>query len=414
MTVSTDKKRIDSLLTRRVVEVVVEKSLRDKLASGRKLRVKFGADPTSSDLHIGHAVALRKLKEFQDLGHQIVFIIGDYTARVGDPSGKSKTRPMLSDAEVKANAKTYFEQVGKILDVKKMEIRWNGEWFAKMDFADILKLTSQFTVARMIERDDFAKRLKAGTDIHVHELLYPAMQAYDSIMVDADVEIGGTDQRFNILAGRDLQRKMGKPEQDCLFLGPILMGTDGTRKMSKSYGNYVGVSDTPEEMFGKVMSIPDTLIWDWFTLTTDVPDADIVAWKDGCEKGELNPRDAKARLAKAIITIYHSPEAADKAEEHFKKVFQKKEIPDLDEIPEATTAAFYGGTSKQLIQLLVEAKLVVSKSEARRVIEGGGIKVDGVVISDINHSIRPPEEGINHILIQKGKRHFVKVPIYHH
>ena len=276
MSVSTDPKKIERLLSRCVVETVVAADLKKKLLSGKKLRIKLGADPTSPDLHLGHAVMLRKLREFQELGHQIVFIIGDYTARVGDPSGKSKTRPMLSEEDVEKNAQTYFEQAAKILDVKKMEIHRNGEWFAKMGFADVLKLVAQFTVARMIERDDFQKRLKEGTDIHLHELMYPAMQAYDSVMIRADVEIGGTDQRFNILAGRDLQRKMDQPEQDCMFLGPTLVGLDGTKKMSKSYGNYIGLLDSPEEMFGKTMSIPDALIWDWFALTTDVEAEEIV------------------------------------------------------------------------------------------------------------------------------------------
>ncbi|OGL72947.1 tyrosine--tRNA ligase [Candidatus Uhrbacteria bacterium RIFCSPHIGHO2_02_FULL_60_10] len=400
MPVSTDPKKIESLLARRVVETVVAADLKKKLLSGKVLRIKFGADPTSPDLHLGHAVALRKLKEFQELGHQIVFIIGDYTARVGDPSGKSKTRPMLSAADVDANAKTYFEQASKILDVKKIEVRRNGEWFAKMGFDDILKLTSQFTVARMIERDDFQNRMKAGVDVHVHELLYPAMQAHDSVMVEADVEIGGTDQRFNILAGRDLQRKMGQPEQDCMFLGPTLVGTDGVNKMSKSLGNYVGVSEAPEQMFGKTMSIPDAVIWDWFALTTDLPLAEIGEMKAACAKGEMNPRDAKARLAREIIALYHSPQAAAAAEEHFRRVFQKKEVP--DNVPEIVVPA----EERPLLEFLVFAKLVSSKSEARRLIEQNGVKVDGKIVSDPNARLDMTKE--SH-LIQKGKRHFVKL-----
>ncbi|HSD12383.1 MAG TPA: tyrosine--tRNA ligase, partial [Patescibacteria group bacterium] len=321
MTVSTDKKKIDQLLTRRVAEVVVASSLREKLASGRKLRVKLGVDPTAPDLHLGHTVPLKKLREFQEMGHQVVFIIGDYTSKIGDPTGKSKTRPMLTDEQVKANAKTYLDQVGKILDLKKTEVRWNSEWFTKMDFNDVVTLAAKFTVARMIERDDFANRLKEGSEVHMHELMYPMMQEYDSIMVEADIEIGSTDQKFNILAGRDLQRKMGRPEQDCMFLGPILVGTDGVEKMSKSLGNYIGVSDAPEQMFGKIMSIPDAALWDYWTLATDASSDEIAEMREACEKKKMNPRDAKVSLAKAIITMYHSAKDADAAEEHFTKVF---------------------------------------------------------------------------------------------
>jgi tyrosyl-tRNA synthetase len=408
MTVSTDKKhgpdrdpgKIDRLLTRRVAEVVVADSLKKKLLSGRRLRVKLGVDPTAPDLHIGHAVPLKKLREFQDMGHQVVLIIGDYTARVGDPTGKSKTRPMLTEADVKRNAETYLAQAGKVLDVKKLEIRWNGEWFSKMDFNSVIALAAQFTVARMIERDDFSNRLKEGTDVHLHELMYPMMQAYDSIMVEADVEIGGTDQKFNILAGRDLQRKMGKPEQDCMFLGPILVGTDGVKKMSKSLGNYVGVSEAPEEMFGKIMSIPDAAMRDWFLLATDMPEDGIRDLLGACAAGKMNPRDAKVRLAKEIIAMYHSARAADAAEERFKAVFQKKEVP--DDVPECAVA----GGKRGLAELLVETKLVASKSEARRQIEQGGVKVGGEVVNDAAATV---VVGKKPTLIQKGKRHFVNV-----
>lgn len=400
MTVSTDKKKIDQLLTRRVMEVVVADSLRKKLESGRKLRVKLGVDPTSPDLHLGHTVPLKKLREFQDMGHQVVFIIGDYTSKIGDPTGKSKTRPMLTDAQVKANAETYLDQAGKILDIKKTEVRWNSEWFTKMDFNDVVMLAAKFTVARMIERDDFANRLKEGSEVHMHELMYPMMQAYDSIMVEADIEIGSTDQKFNILAGRDLQRKMGKPEQDCLFLGPILVGTDGVEKMSKSLGNYIGVSDAPEQMFGKVMSIPDAVLWDYWTLATDADADEIAEMREACEKKKMNPRDAKVALAKAVITMYHSAKDADAAEEHFTKVFKNKEVP--DDVAEVAVA----GGRRQLADLLVETKLVASKSEARRQIEQGGVKVGGEVVKDAAAMI---EVDGRPMLIQKGKRHFVRV-----
>ena len=396
----TDKDKIESLLRRRVAEVVVEESLRKKLASGRKLRVKLGVDPTAPDLHLGHAVALKKLREFQELGHQVVLIIGDYTTRVGDPTGKSKTRPMLSEADIEANAKTYLDQAGKVIDLTKIEVRRNGEWFAKLNFNDVIQLAAKFTVARMIERDDFAKRLKEGSDIHLHELLYPMMQAYDSIMVEADVEIGGTDQKFNILAGRDLQRKLGKPEQDAMFLGPILVGTDGVHKMSKSLGNYIGVSEAPEQMFGKTMSIPDAALWDYFNLATDVPLGEIAAIKAACANGKMNPRDAKVRLAKEIITFYHSAKDADAAEEAFVKTFKNKEVP--DDVPEVVIV----GGERPLVEVLVEAKLAASKSEARRLVEQGGVKVDGTVVEGIDSMITI---GSKKLLIQKGKRHFIKV-----
>lgn len=407
MAVFTDQKMIDELLSRRVAEVVIEESLRKKLSSGKRLRVKLGVDPTAPDLHLGHAVPLKKLREFQELGHQVVLIIGDYTAKVGDPSGKSKTRPMLTDQEVKANAETYMAQAGKILDLKKIEVRWNSEWFSKMDFNGLLALAAQFTVARMIERDDFDKRLKEGADIHMHELLYPMMQAYDSIMVEADIEIGGTDQKFNILAGRDLQRKMGKPEQDCMFLGPILVGTDGTKKMSKSLGNYIGISEAPEEMYGKIMSIPDAALWDYYALATDVPSDEIEKKRDACAKGKMNPRDAKAALAREIVAMYHSAKAADAAEEHFRSVFQKKEVPeDVTEL-EISVGEDVSVTATLLVEVLVQAKLAASKSEARRVIAEGGVRVDGEVVKDIRATIKPTKK--KPVLIQKGKRHFVKV-----
>jgi tyrosyl-tRNA synthetase len=394
MAISTDPKKIEHLLHHRVDHVVGD--LRLRLAAGKKLRVKLGADPTSPDLHLGHAVALRKLREFQDLGHQVVFIVGDYTAMIGDPTGKSKTRPALTKKEVLVNAKTYLAQAKKILSSKNLEVRMNGEWLSKLKFQDVLQLTAQFTVARMIERDDFAKRLKEGVEVHMHELLYPMMQAYDSVMIDADVEIGGTDQMFNILAGRELQKKLGKPEQSCLFVGPLLVGTDGVKKMSKSLGNYVGLTDSPDDMFGKVMSIPDALIADWFTLATDVPKDEVAAM---LASGK-NPRDAKIRLAKEIIAQYHSAKAADAAEQHFISVFQKKETP--EEIKVYRTAP----GKRLLVDVLIETGFATSKSDARRTIEQGGVKVDGAVITDVGTTIDLTNKGL---LIQKGKRHFVKI-----
>jgi tyrosyl-tRNA synthetase len=399
MTVITDPKKIDRVLERCVIEAVDRESLRAKLLSGRQLRIKFGADPSSADLHLGHAVCLRKLREFQELGHQVVFIVGDYTARIGDPSGKSKTRPQLTGEQVDANAKTYFEQAGKVLDVAKMEIHFNGEWFAKMSFADILALAAKFTVARMIERDDFDKRLKEGTDVHLHEIMYPMMQAYDSVAIKADVEIGGSDQRFNILAGRELQKKMGMAQQDCLFIGPLMLGTDGVHKMSKSLNNYVGLTDLPSEMFGKVMSVPDAMMWDWFMLATDVTGTEIAEMKLACERGEMNPRDAKMRLAREIIGLYHSAIEAEGAQSGFIAMFQKKEVP--EEMPDVAVAE-----GETLMAVLVKAGLAASNGEARRTIEQGGVKLGGEVVVEFGHRPDVPAEGL---VLQKGKRHFVRL-----
>ncbi len=400
MATSTDKKKISQLLSRRVAENITDDGLRHKLEFGKPLRIKFGADPTAPDLHLGHAVPLKKLREFQEIGHTVVLIIGDYTARIGDPSGKSKTRPMLTEKDVITNSETYLAQVGKILDRDKLEVRRNSEWFASMTFAEMIKLASQFTVARMIERDDFENRLKNGVDVHMHELFYPMMQAYDSIMVDADVEIGGTDQRFNILAGRDLQKKMGKPQQEVMLLGPILCGTDGVQKMSKSLGNYIGITDEPADIFGKVMSIPDAIMWDYYTMLTDLPDKEIAELRKNCETGKMNPRDAKANLARMIVTDFHSDKDAEKAEKRFETIFKQggkpEDMPklevDTDEIA--------------LINVLINAEMVKSKSEARRVIEQGGVKIDDEAVTDIEATVAIGKSGT---IIQKGKRHFLKV-----
>lgn len=386
------------LLSRNIEEVIVKEHLEKNLLSGKKLRIKLGADPTAPDLHLGHSVVLRKLKEFQDLGHKIVFIIGDFTAKIGDPTGRIKTRPPLSDAEIKKNAQTYFDQVGKILDIRKTEIRYNSEWFGKEGWSDVIKLTSKFTVARILERDDFARRLKEGIDIGVHEMLYPIMQAYDSIQVRADVEIGGTDQKFNMLAGRDLQRKLKLPEQDVITV-PLLVGLDGREKMSKSKGNYVGLFDPPDEMYGKIMSIPDNLIINYFRLLTDKKDEEIIKMEEQLEDGLVNPRDLKAKLAKEIVTMYHSKEKAEAAEKEFERVFKKKERP--TKIPEIKIKE----KKIKLIDLLLKAKLVTSKSEARRLVLQGAVKINGEIIKEWQQMIKVKKE----IIIQVGKRRFVKI-----
>ncbi|TSC95453.1 MAG: tyrosyl-tRNA synthetase [Parcubacteria group bacterium Athens1014_10] len=385
------------LLERGMIGIISKESLEKKLNSGKKLRIKYGADPTAPDLHLGHSVCLKKLKEFQNLGHQIVFIIGDFTAKIGDPSGKSKTRPMLSDAEIEKNTKTYFQQVGKILDLKKIEIHRNSEWFKKMNLKEILNLMSDFTVARILERDDFTKRLKAGEEISLHEILYPVMQAYDSIILKADVEIGGNDQIFNMLAGRDLQRKMNQPEQDIITL-PLLIGLDGKEKMSKGLGNYVGVAEAPQEQFGKIMSIPDHLIIDYFKLTTNISLKEINQMEKEMRNG-ANPRGFKAMLAREIITLYHNKKSALIAEKEFDHIFKEKKQP--SDIP----AIKLKNKNYKIIDLLTETKLVKSKGEARRLIEQGGVKIDNKLIKDWQKEIKIKQG----MIVQIGKRKFVKI-----
>jgi len=398
-----ENQQIKKLLTRNVEEVIIQKDLEKKLNSGKKLRIKLGCDPSRPDLHLGHSVVLRKLKEFQDLGHQIVFIIGDYTGMIGDPSGKSKTRPALSKEEVKKNAKSYFEQVGKILDLKKTEIKYNSEWFSKMKMEDILKLASKFTIARILERDDFSKRLKSGIDVAASEIMYPIMQAYDSVMIKADVEIGGTDQKFNMLAGRDLQRKMNLPEQN-IITTTLLIGLDGKQKMSKSLDNYIGIAEKPNSMFGKIMSISDEMILYYFKLLTDISEDELKQIEINLKDSSINPRDVKAKLAKEIITMYHDKKSAERAEEEFNKIFRDKKKP--TEIPEFKFSAKEGDIREcRLLDLLIETRLAFSKSDARRLIQQGGVKIDDIVQKDFNKVIKVKDG----MIAQVGKRKFVKI-----
>jgi len=392
--------KIKTLLTHNTEEVIIRTDLEKKLNSEKKLRIKLGCDPSRPDLHLGHSIVLRKLKEFQDLGHQVVFIIGDYTGMIGDPSGKSKTRPALSKEEVKKNAESYFEQVGKILNIKKTEIRYNSEWFAKLNFEDILKLLSKFTVARILERDDFSKRLKSGIDIAVSEMLYPVMQAYDSIMIKADVEIGGTDQKFNMLAGRDLQRKMNLPEQNVLTV-PLLVGLDGKEKMSKSLDNYIGIAEEPDSMFGKIMSISDEMIFYYFKLLTNISEDELKKIELDLKDSLKNPRDLKVQLAKNIIEIYHNKKSADEAEEEFNKIFRDKKKP-----TEIKKRKLEIGNWK-LVDLLVELNLADSKGNARRLVQQGGVRIDYAVQKDFDENI----EVKNGMIVQVGKRRFVKIEI---
>lgn len=356
------------LFSRNIEEVIVKKHLEERLMIGDKLRIKLGADPTAPDLHLGHAVILWKLREFQDLGHKIIFIIGDYTARIGDPTARPAARPALSGAEIKKNAQTYFKQVGKILDLQKTEIRYNSKWLSKLDFARLIKLVANFSVFRILERDDFVKRHKEGRELLVHEILYPIMQAYDSIKVAADVEIGGTDQKFNMLSGRDLQRKLGLPEQDVITC-PLLVGLDGKKKMSKSFGNYISITEAPDQMFGKVMSLPDHLIIAYFKLTTSLSDEEIKKIEEKLALGK-NPRDIKARLAYEIVARYHGKTKAKSAESEFNRVFRQKEKP-------SKMAKIKIRENKlKLLDLVMKTKQVKSKAEGRRVILQGGVKIN--------------------------------------
>jgi len=367
--------KIEEILTRGVAEVIDKENLKKKLLSGEKLRVKYGADPTRPDLHLGHAVGMKKLKLLQDLGHHIIFIIGDYTARIGDPSGKSKMRPEMSVEDIEKNAKTYFDQVGKILDISKVEIRKNSEWFSGMTIGEVIKLESKFTIARTLERDDFEKRYKGGIDIGNHEILYPMMQAYDSLVLDIGLEVEGNDQKFNVHAGRELQRKMGKPEQDILLV-PLLIGLDGKEKMSKSLDNYIGITEEPNQMFGKVMSIPDNLIMNYLELCTDIEMDKIKLTEKDMQSGKLNPRDAKLDLAQEIVKIYHTEEVAKKAREYFINTFSKRETP--ENIPEIKIET----DTISLVDFIVLSKNAESKSDARRKIEQGGVEIDGAKITD--------------------------------
>lgn len=391
--VQTDAEKIKELLERGVSEVIEYDSLEKKLRSGKKLRVKFGIDPTGTDLHLGHTVPLRKLRQFQDLGHQVILLIGDYTALIGDPTGRSQTRPVLTRDQVQENMKTYIDQAGKVLDMPKVEVRYNSEWYADKPGSFLMELTSKITVARILERDDFQKRLKEGVDIQMPEIIYPLLQGYDSVALNADVEIGGTDQKFNLLMGRKLQKRYDQPEQDVITV-PILEGTDGEKKMSKSYGNYIALLDSPEEMFGKVMSIPDSLLIKYFELTTDVSSEEIAAIKKELQVG-ANPRDVKMRLGQAVVKMYHSKKAAEQAQENFIQTFQNKEKPvDILEIKPSVY---------DIITVLVEGKLVSSKAEARRAIEQGGVKVDDMKVDSIELVVKRGS------VVQKGKRFFVRV-----
>lgn len=389
------------LLKRGAIEIFNEDELAEKLAKAakesRQLRIKLGLDPTSPDIHLGHTVVLRKMRQFQDLGHKAVLIIGDYTARIGDPSGQNTTRPILSPEQIEENAKTYFEQAGKILDTsgEKLEVRHNSEWLADLNLADVIKLTGNMTVARMLERDTFELRHKKGDSIGIHEFLYPLMQGYDSVMIKSDVELGGTDQTFNNLVGRDIQRAYGQEPQIVITM-PILVGLDGKEKMSKSKDNYIGITDEPNDMFGKVMSISDEMMKNYFTLLTDLPTEKIV---ELVNPDKTHPKKAKVLLAKTIVSEFYDGAAAETAAVEFDKIFAKGQLP--SDIPEIEITAEPIMASK----LLVYCKLVSSGGEAKRMIKQSGVSVDGVKITDPNKEITPSDG----MVVQVGKRKFARL-----
>ncbi|MEK6642447.1 MAG: tyrosine--tRNA ligase [Planctomycetota bacterium] len=386
-----------------------EKDLRSRLEYcikvGRPMRVKLGMDPTAPDIHLGHTVVLGKMRQFQDLGHKGVLIIGDYTARIGDPTGKTKARPILDEASIKKNAETYFQQAGKVLDTSpdKLEIRYNSEWLAQLTFADVLKLTSHMTVQQMLQRENFKLRMKDETPIVVTEFMYPLMQAYDSVVIDADVELGGTDQTFNNLAGRDLMEKHGKPPQIVVIM-PILRGLDGVEKMSKSLGNYVGITDTTKDMFGKTMSIADAMMAEWYTLLTSGPTEEIATI---CDPAKSHPRDAKMRLAKMIVTHYYDATAADREEQLWQKVMVEGGL--RDDIPTValSRAVCDPDGTISLSKLLKVLNLAPSTSEGRRLIEGGGVSINQQRATDPQVKLTPSDD----MLIQVGKRKAAKISI---
>lgn len=398
-----------AIIRRGVAEVILEAELERKLVrakeTGQPLKVKLGLDPTAPDIHLGHTVVLQKMRQFQDLGHQVIIIIGDFTARIGDPSGKTETRKQLTGEEVMANAQTYKEQIFKVLDPDSTQMVFNSSWLAPLTFAEIIQLAANYTVARMLEREDFSKRYKAGLPISIHEFFYPLMQGYDSVALGADVELGGTDQRFNLLMGRTLQSAYGHEPQVAITM-PILEGLDGVQKMSKSLGNYVGITEAPEVMYGKLMSLPDELVVRYLELVTPVPADELAVIISGLKDGRLHPRDAKMRLARDVVSQFHSVEAAEKAEAEFIRVFRERELPsDIPEyiVPEdmVEDGLIY------LPKLLVAAGLVPSTSEARRLIAQGGVYLDEKKVLDSNARISP----VHGTVIRIGRRRFLRLTV---
>ncbi|MDB2999169.1 tyrosine--tRNA ligase [Clostridioides difficile] len=391
------------IIMKGVDDLIDEKELREKLIKsekeGKPMIVKLGLDPSAPDIHLGHTVVLRKMKQLQDLGHQIVIIIGDFTGKIGDPTGKSKARKALTTEQVLANAKTYEEQIFKVLDKEKTIVRFNSEWLAKLNFEDVIKLAATITVARMLEREDFKKRYEGQMPISVHEFFYPLMQAYDSIALEADIELGGTDQRFNLLMGRSLQREFGMESQIVIMM-PLIEGLDGKEKMSKSLGNYIGIDEEAGIMYQKSMEIPDELIIKYYNLVTDVHPDEVNKIESQLKEGSVNPRDIKMNLAREIVTLYHGEESAIEAEERFKSVFQKGQIPEDIQTIQVEEDGF------DLIEVLVSNEIVKSKSEVRRLASQGGVKVNGEKVEDLSTIVKESE-----LVVQIGKKKFVKIEL---
>ncbi|UOF92701.1 tyrosine--tRNA ligase [Fodinisporobacter ferrooxydans] len=393
-----------AVIRRGVAEILPEEELKNKLIrslkAGKPLKVKLGLDPSAPDIHIGHTVVLQKLRQFQELGHHVQLIIGDFTGRIGDPTGKSETRKQLTEEQVKENAQTYAKQLFKVIDPEKTELLFNSSWLAALNFANVIELAAKTTVARMLERDDFKKRFDENQPISIHEFFYPLMQGYDSVAIKCDIELGGTDQKFNLLMGRQLQKEYGQESQIVLMM-PLLEGLDGVKKMSKSLGNYIGIDEQPNDMFGKTMSIPDELMIKYYELVSDLSLEEIDGIRAGVAGGTLHPRDAKMRLAHTIVRMYHGKEAADEAENHFKSVFQMRALP--TDIPEADVAA----DEIWIVRLLVELGLVLSNGEGRRMVQQGAVKINEEKIEDVDFQLAP-QDGM---VLQVGKRKFMKLHV---
>lgn len=398
------------IISRGVVEIVPEDELKQKVmksvVTGKPLKVKLGLDPSAPDIHVGHTVVMQKLRQFQELGHQVKLIIGDFTGRIGDPTGKSETRKQLTEEDVQRNAETYRQQIFKILDPEKTHVHFNSEWLAPMTFADVVKLSAKVTVARMLERDDFTKRYQSGQPISIHEFFYPLMQGMDSVALESDIELGGTDQKFNLLMGRTLQKEYGVDTQVAIMT-PIIEGLDGVQKMSKSLGNYIGIDEAPNEIYGKAMSVPDELMLKYYELVTDLSNDELEALSEGLKAGTVHPRDAKMKLAYTLVRMYHGSEAADAAQEHFVTVFQQRALPEDIEEKEIPVAELEDGRKIRAIKLLTILGFASSNGEAKRSIQQGAVKLNEEKLTDPNAEI----ELAGGEIIQVGKRKFAKLSI---
>ncbi|RKD27025.1 tyrosine--tRNA ligase [Ammoniphilus oxalaticus] len=398
-----------AIIRRGVAEIVPEDELAAKVvrsvATGKPLKIKLGLDPSAPDLHVGHTVVLHKLRQFQELGHTIQLLIGDFTGQIGDPSGRSETRKPLTEEDVKRNAQTYVDQFAKVMDVSKLEVYYNSAWLASLNFADVVRLAAKSTVARMLERDDFSKRYQTNQPISIHEFFYPLMQGYDSVALESDIELGGTDQKFNLLMGRQLQREYGKEEQVAIMM-PLLEGLDGVQKMSKSLGNYIGIAEQPQEIYGKTMSVPDELMVKYYELVTDLTNEEIATLRQGIEDGSVHPRDAKMNLAKRFVDMFYGEQEAQAAEEQFKRVFQQRALP--TDIPTVNIAtADLENNQIWVVKLLQDLSLTASSGEARRMIQQGAVRINEQRIEDVQEQVTVEQD----MVVQVGRRKFAKVSL---